>query len=178
MRIVCKTLKPAPPPDFTELDASVRLAAPATNVAPSESVTANTAPFATMRNFINLLYRDWVFSFADGKPAHQLFVINLDKDALARTHFGGLHYSKVIAFFHDCKAPRTAWVIERHSTLGYVGNAVFELHECVRTVVDTQPITCTKVLINPNAHVSNDRGNEQCEKPRVSGDIRPTDRAS
>ena len=159
-------------------DAFVRADEPPTIVAPIEIVTTSAAPFATMRHFMNLLYRNWVSGFADGKPANQLFVINLDKDALARTHFGGLHYSNVIALFHDCEASRTSWVIERHSALGYVGNAIFELHKCVRTVVNTQPVTCTKVLINPNSHDLNDRGNEQCEKPRVSGDIRPTDRAS
>jgi len=131
-----------------------------------------------MRHFMCLVYRNWVFGFAGGKAAYQLFVINLNKDALARTHFGGLHYSKVIALLHDCEASRTTRVIQGHSTLGYVGNAVLELHKCVGTMVDTQPITCTKVLINPNSHDLNDRGNEQCEKPSIAGDIRPTDRAS
>jgi hypothetical protein len=52
------------------------------------------------------------------------------------------------------------------------------LHKCVRTVVYTQSVTRTQVLVNPNSHDLNDRGNEQCKKPRISGDIRPTDRAS
>jgi len=112
------------------------------------------------------------------KPTHQLVVINLDKNALARTYFGCLHYCKLIAVFNNGKTSRTARVIERHSALGDVGNAILKLYKCVWTVVDAQSVTCTKVLINPNAHGSNDRGNEQCEKPRVSGDIRPTDRAS
>jgi hypothetical protein len=159
-------------------DAYVRAGEPPAIVAPIEIVTTSAAPFATMRHFISLVYRNWVFGFADGKSTHQLFVINLDKDALARTNFGSLHYGKVIALLHNCEASRTTGVIESHPTLGYVGNAVFELHKCVWTVVDTQSITCTKVLINPNSHDLNDRGNEQCEKPRISGDIRPTDRAS
>jgi hypothetical protein len=131
-----------------------------------------------MRHFMNLLYRDWVFGFSGGKPAHYLFVIDLDKDAFAWTDFGGLHYGKVIALFHDCKTSRTTRIIQCNSALGYVSNAIFELHKCVWTVVYTQSVTRTQVLVNPNSHDLNDRGNEQRKKPCISGDIRPTDRAS
>ena len=51
-------------------DAFVRADEPPTIVAPIEIVTTSAAPFATMRHFMNSLYRDWFFGFADGKPAH------------------------------------------------------------------------------------------------------------
>jgi hypothetical protein len=51
-------------------DAFVRAVGPPAIVAPIEIVTTSAAPFATMRHFIYLLYRDWVFVFATGKPTN------------------------------------------------------------------------------------------------------------
>jgi hypothetical protein len=141
-------------------DAFVRAGEVPAIVAPIEIVTTSAAPFATMRHFISLLYRDWFFGFADSQPTYQLFIVKLNKNALARTHFSCLHYSKLIALLHDCEASRTTGIVECNSAFSYVGNAIFELHKCIWTMIDTQPVARTKVLINPNSHGLNDRGNE------------------
>jgi hypothetical protein len=54
--------------------------------------------------------------------------------------------------WHPCQASTTTWVIEWTRLFCNVGNAVFKLHEYIWAMVDAQPITSTKVLVDPHVH--------------------------
>ena len=63
---------------------------------------------------------------------------------------------------HFGETTRAARIVEYDSVLDDVRNAVFELREHIRTVVDAQTITSTEVLVNPYAHA--DRLRKDCDQ--------------
>jgi oligopeptidase B len=52
------------------------------------------------------------------------------------------------------QAPAGSGVVPGHAVLAHVRNAVLELHEDVRAVVETQPITRTEILVDPHPHAA------------------------
>lgn len=78
--------------------------------------------------------------------------VNLDEDALAGAGLGSVHDVGDVAIADPREAAGTARVVEGGAVLGDVGDPVFELHEDVRAVVDTDAIAGAEVLIDPNSH--------------------------
>ena len=71
-------------------------------------------------------------------------------------------------------------IVEYHSVLYDVRDAVFELSKDVGTMIDAQTVTGTKVLIDPHSHpvrLRKDRDEHQDEQRDVSHNVAHTDRS-
>lgn len=80
--------------------------------------------------------------------------VDLDEDALAGAHLGGVDDGTDVAVGDASEAARAAGVVAGPAGLGDVGDAVLELDEDVVAVVDTDPVSGTEVLVDPHAHDS------------------------
>jgi hypothetical protein len=78
--------------------------------------------------------------------------VDLDEDALAGARLGSVHDVSDVTGPNPRKAAGTTGVIEGGTVLSDIGNAVLELDEDVRTVVDADPVTGAEVLVDPDAH--------------------------
>jgi hypothetical protein len=87
-----------------------------------------------------------------GWRCHQGRTVDLDEDALSRTHLGGLHDRPTVAIGHPRQTAGAARVVEGAAVFGHIGDAVLELHEDVGTVIETETVACAQVLIDPHTH--------------------------
>ena len=79
-------------------------------------------------------------------------LLHLDEDALARTDVCGFNYLSLVAPCYFCHAPRPAGVVENDTAFHHVGNAIVEQREHIGASVDTEPVACAEILVDPHPH--------------------------
>src|SRR3954468_15040494 len=75
-----------------------------------------------------------------------------DEDALARTGQRSIDDILLESPRHPGQAARAARVVEGDAFFGDIGDAVLELNEHVRPVIEAQAVTGAQVLIDPHPH--------------------------
>ena len=78
--------------------------------------------------------------------------VDLDEDALARAHLGGVDHGPDMPVRHQGQAAGSSRVVARATGLGDVGDAILELDENVVAVIDTDAVAGTEVLVYPHSH--------------------------
>jgi oligopeptidase B len=81
-------------------------------------------------------------------------MLYVDEDALAGTCQRGVDDSLLVARCDSGQAAPATRIVEHELGLGHVGDAVFQLHEHIGAVVDTQSVAGTQVLVDPHPHDS------------------------
>ena len=92
--------------------------------------------------------------------------VHLDEDALPRAIVGCVDDVALVPLGNPCQAARSARIVPWNSGLHHICDAVFELQEDILTVIDTEPVSRTKILVNPYPHRT------QRTEPQGSRDIR------
>ena len=113
-----------------------------------------------------------------GKRETFVFILHINEDAFTRAHVGGHDHCSHMPGVDPSETARTSRVVQHHTILDDVGNAVIELSKYVGTVIDAQAVPGTQVLVDPHSHADrlrkdrNDHQDEQCD---ISHDISCTD---
>lgn len=78
--------------------------------------------------------------------------VQLNENALSRAQVGGFNNAVEEAIGNRRKGSGTPGIVHRRAGLGYIGDAVLQLNEHVRTVVHAQSIAGAQILIDPHPH--------------------------
>ena len=78
--------------------------------------------------------------------------VDLDENALAGTEFGRVDRVRDVSLGHQRQAARSARIVEHLTSLADIRDAIFELHEHVGAVVDTETVSGAEILVDPDVH--------------------------
>ncbi len=79
-------------------------------------------------------------------------MVHVDEDALARAGQRSVDDGLLVAGIDPGQAAAAAGIVEHEVGLGHVGDSVFQLHEDIGAMVDTEPVASAQVLIDPHPH--------------------------
>lgn len=82
--------------------------------------------------------------------------MHVDEDAFSGAGQRRMDDGLLVARLDPGQAAAATGVVEHEVGLGHVGDAIFELHEDVGAMIDTQPVASAQVLIDPHPHDGSD----------------------